>query len=389
MTRRSKILSIIGALLALTLSCMMVALTHNSACGAPQPLAANMPSMKAMVYRCYGSPSEVKLESLEKPRPAPDRVLVKIAAASVNPLDWHYLKGEPYFIRAMAGIGRPNDIRLGVDFAGTVEAVGANVKRFKPGDRVFGGADGSFAEYVTVREQGSVASLPPNLSFAQAAAAPIAGITAMQALRDKGQVRPGQSVLINGASGGVGTYAVQIAKLLGAKVTGVCSTRNVELVRSLGADKVIDYTREDFTQLADHYDLIIDNVGSHSQSEYRKVLTPNGAVVAVGGINCGACLGPLFGWLYESAVSAFSVQKRLSFLAQLNAHDLGLLADWMAQGKIKSVVDRTYGLNDVPAALGYLEAGHARGKVIIEIPASSGEENAALANSGPAATGRP
>jgi NADPH:quinone reductase-like Zn-dependent oxidoreductase len=388
-TRRTKILSIIGALLALMLSCMTVALTHNSSCAVPSPLAANMPLMKAMVYRCYGAPSVVKLESLEKPRPAPDRVLVKIAAASVNPLDWHYLKGEPYIMRAMVGIGRPNDIRLGVDFAGTVQAVGVNVKRFKPGDRVFGGADGSFAEYVTAREQGSIAPLPLNVSFEQAAAMPIAGVTALQALRDKGQVRPGQSVLINGASGGVGTYAVQIAKLLGARVTGVCSTRNLEMVRALGADKVIDYTREDFTTLTERYDLIIDNVGSHSMSEYRKVLTPNGAVVAVGGVSCGACFGFFFGWPYQSVVSAFTAQKRLSLLAQLNAGDLGVLADWMAQGKIRSVVDRTYALNDLPAVLGYLEEGHARGKVIIEISPGNPEEKPALANSEAAAMSRP
>jgi NADPH:quinone reductase-like Zn-dependent oxidoreductase len=375
-TQRLKVLSIIGIALAVLVSSLTIALTHNSPCADSPPLAANIPLMKASVYRCYGSPRVVKIESLEKPQPAPDRVLVKVAAASVNPLDWHYLKGEPYLMRAMAGIGKPNDIRLGVDFAGTVEAVGVNVKRFRPGDRVFGGADGSLAEYVTVREQGSIVSLPPNLSFEQAAAIPIAGVTALQALRDRGQVRAGQSVLINGASGGVGTYAVQIAKLLGAKVTGVCSTRNVELVRGLGADKVIDYTREDFTQLTDRYDLIVDNVGSHSQAEYRKVLTPTGAVVAVGGVNCGACLGPLVGWLYESAVSAFISQKRLTFFAQLNAGDLGVLADWMAQGKIRSVVDRTYQLQDVPAALAYLEEGHARGKVIITLPEASGEKPA-------------
>jgi len=357
----------VGVVLALLLSCLCIALSHDSSCGESPPLAAHLPLMKAAVYRCYGTPRVVKVENLQKPQAAPDRVLVRVAAASVNPLDWHYLKGQPYLMRAMSGFGRPDDIRLGVDFAGTVEAVGSDVKQFKPGDRVFGGADGSFAQYVTVRERGSIALLPLTLSFEQAAAVPIAGITALQALRDKGQVRAGQRVLINGASGGVGTYAVQIAKLLGARVTAVCSTRNVEMVRGLGADDVIDYTREDFTRRADHYDLIVDNVGSHSQADYRKVLTANGAVVAVGGVDCGACIGPLLGMGYDWATSAFMAQKRLSLLAELNGPDLALLADWMTQGKLRSVIDRRYELKDVAAAIGYLEQGHARGKVIINL----------------------
>jgi NADPH:quinone reductase-like Zn-dependent oxidoreductase len=387
MTRRSKVLSAIGALLALLLTTMMVTLTHNDSCGAPQPLAANLPFMKAMVYRCYGAPQVVKLENLEKPRPAPDRVLVKVAAAAVNPLDWHYLKGEPYFMRAASGLGTPSDIRLGVDFAGTVEAVGTRVTRFKPGDRVFGGADGSFAEYVTPRAEGSMALLPANVSFDQAAALPIAGVTALQALRDKGHVQPGMNILINGASGGVGTYAVQIAKLMGARVTGVCSTRNLAMVRSIGADKVIDYTREDFTRLADRYDLIIDNVGSHSQSEYRRVLTPKGTVIMVGGVDCGVCLGPLFSWLGNSMAAPFTTQKRLMFLAELNARDLTQLVDWMAEGKLTSVIDRKYALTDVPAALGYLEQGHARGKVLIDLTLGLPEHaDVALVRSGPASS---
>ena len=389
MSRRSKVLSVIGGLVVLLLTCAMVLLSHNGTCEAPPPLAANLPFMRAMVYRCYGAPQMVKLETLEKPRPAPDRVLVKVAVAAVNPLDWHYLEGEPYLMRAMSGVGRPTDIRLGVDFAGTVEAVGADVKRFKPGDRVFGGADGSFAEYVTPRAEGSIALLPANVSFEQAAALPIAGVTALQALRDRGQVRPGMSVLINGASGGVGTYAVQIAKILGAKETGVCSTRNLAMVRSIGADKVIDYTREDFTLLADHYDLIIDIVGSHSQSEYRRVLTPSGAVIMVGGVNCGVCVGPLLAWLGESVAAPFMAKKSLTFLAELNGRDLTQLGGWMAAGKLTSVIDRKYALTEVPAALGYLEQGHARGKVLIDLTVEvPGQRDASLANSAPAA-GRP
>ncbi|HEY3852456.1 MAG TPA: NAD(P)-dependent alcohol dehydrogenase [Steroidobacteraceae bacterium] len=370
MTRRYKILSVIAVLSVLMMSCLALALTHDSACRAPPPLAANAPAMKAMVYRCYGSPEVVKLETLEKPRPAPGRMLIKVAAASVNPLDWHYLKGEPYLMRAVVGMGSPNDIRLGVDFAGTVEAVGENVTQFKPGDAVFGGADGSFGEYVTVRAAGSVAPKPASLTFEQAAAVPIAGVTALQALRDYGKVRPGQRVLINGASGGVGTFAVQIAKILGANVTGVCSARNAAMVRAIGADRVIDYTHEDFTRLPERYDLIIDNVGNHSQSEYRRVLTPSGAVVAVGGVNCGACLGPLLTWLGDAVVSPLHRQKRISMLAELNQDDLETLGAWLGARKMTSVIDRAYALSAVPAALGYLEQGHARGKVVIRVQAS-------------------
>jgi NADPH:quinone reductase-like Zn-dependent oxidoreductase len=241
------------------------------------------------------------------------------------------------------------------------------VKSFKPGDAVFGGADGAFAEYITVREHGSVAIKPANLTFEQAATVPVAGVTALQALRDKGNVRPGQRVLINGASGGVGTFAVQIAKALGAHVTGVCSTRNIAMVHAIGADEVIDYTRQDFTTLAARYDLIIDNVGNHSQGEYRRVLTPHGAVVAVGGIDCGACVGPLLTWLGQSLISPLVSQKRISILAELNGDDLTALGSWMQQGAITPVVDRTYPLSQVPAAIAYLEAGHARGKVVISV----------------------
>lgn len=366
MARRYKILGILAAFLIVILSSLTFALSYDSACHAPPPLAAKL-SMKAMVYRCYGTPAMVKLETIEKPEPATGRILVKVHAASVNPLDWHYLKGEPYFMRVLAGVGSPNDVRLGTDFAGTVEAVGAGVTRFKPGDAVFGGADGSFAEYVTVREGGSVALKPKNLSFEQAAGVPIAAVTALQALRDHGQVRTGQKVLVNGASGGVGTFAVQIAKLLGANVTGVCSTHNLAMVRSIGADRAIDYTREDFTRLADRYDLIIDNVGNHSQAEYRRVLAPQGAVVAVGGVNCKVCMGLLFDWVGTAITSTIETQRRISMLAHLDQKDLETLGVWMGSGKITSVIDRTYPLTETPAAIAYLERGHARGKVIIDV----------------------
>src|SRR5256885_5602748 len=258
MRLRSKILSVILILVAAGVMWLAFRLSHDSPCGAALVLAAKAQLMKAIVHRCCGSPDVLRFEDIERPTPADDQLLVKVHAASVNRLDWHYRRGTPYLVRTDSGFGKPEDPRLGVDFAGTVEAVGKNVKRFKAGDEVFGGRHGAFAEYVTVREERAVVLKPANVTFEQAASVPIAGITALQALRDKGRIHSGQKVLINGASGGVGTFAVQIAKSLGAEVTGVCSTRNVDLVRSIGADHVIDYTREDFTQGAQHYDLILD-----------------------------------------------------------------------------------------------------------------------------------
>src|SRR5881409_3742018 len=244
--------------------------------------APNNP-MKAITYCDYGL-ANLKLEDVEKPVPNDDQVLVKVRAASVNPYDWHFIEGTPYLMRAMGvGLRKPKDTRLGVDFAGTVEAVGKNVTQFKPGDEVFGGRGGAFAEYVCPRASRAVALKPASASFEEAASVNIAGITALQALRDKGKVQPGQKVLINGASGGVGTFAVQIAKSFGADVTGVCSTRNVDLVKSLGADRVIDYTKEDYARGDQKYDVILDNVTNHSLSENRKMLTPNGKYVMIGG----------------------------------------------------------------------------------------------------------
>jgi NADPH:quinone reductase-like Zn-dependent oxidoreductase len=367
MKRRYKVLGIAGGLVVATLSALAVTLSHNSPCGSAPVLPGNTERMKAIVYRCYGPPGILKLEEIAKPGPADDRVLVKVRAASVNPLDWHYMRGEPYFMRAMAGVGAPNSTQMGVDFAGTVEAVGKNVTRFKSGDEVFGGRDGAFAEYVSVGENGSLALKPANLSFEQAAAVPVAAITALQALRDKGKIQPGQNVLINGASGGVGTFAVQIARAFGAKVTGVCSTRNLAMVRAIGADRVIDYTQEDFTQNPDRYDLIIDTVGTHSLWEYRRVLKPDGALVMVGALDKGHWLGPLWSSVKALAVAPFISQKFIFFLADLRQADLGALRDLLAAGKVTPVIDRTYGLSEVPAAIGYLEQGHARGKVVITL----------------------
>jgi NADPH:quinone reductase-like Zn-dependent oxidoreductase len=299
--------------------------------------------------------------------PKSGEVLVRVHAASVNPLDWHFMRGLPYLVRLDAGFGAPKNVRLGVDFAGVVEAVGPGVTHFRTGEEVFGGRRGAFAEYLIVREQGALATKPAGVSFAQAAAVPIAGVTALQGLRDKGRVGPGQKVLVNGASGGVGTFAVQIARSLGAEVTGVCSTRNVELVRSLGAEHVIDYTREDFTQGGARYDVIFDTVGNHSPLELRRALTPKGVLVVVGAPTGGAWLGGLTAMLKASIVSPFVSQRLEPFLAELDAQDLAKLAGLMESGQVTPVIDRTYPLAQLPEALTYLEAGHARGKVIISI----------------------
>ena len=329
--------------------------------------AAPATPMKAIVYCDYGVPN-LKFQEIEKPTPADDQLLVKVRAASVNPLDWHFIEGTPYIMRAMGvGLRKPKDTRLGVDFAGTVEAVGKNVTKFKPGDDVFGGRDGAFAEYVCVRESRAVALKPANVTFEQAASVPIAGITALQGLRDKAKVQPGQKVLINGASGGVGTFAVQIAKSFGADVTGVCSTRNVDLVRSIGADHVIDYTKEDFTKSDQRYDVMYDTVGNRSLLECRRVLTPKGKAVMIGGGGPGdqGLIGPLVGPIKLLMLSPFVSQEMGTFLAELNQKDLTFLADLMESGKVTPVIDKRYKLSELPQAIEYLEQGHARGKVVI------------------------
>jgi NADPH:quinone reductase-like Zn-dependent oxidoreductase len=379
---RYKVLSAVSVLAAATALGVSLALSHNSPCAAARPPPAGMPLMKAIVYRCYGSPDVLRLEDIAQPSPADKRMLVKVHAASVNTLDWHYMRGEPYVMRAGIGIGVPDDIHMGIDFAGTVVSVGKDVTRFKPGDEVFGGRSGAFGEYVSVAEKGSVAIKPANVTFEQAAAVPIAAVTALQALRDKGKIQPGQTVLINGASGGIGTFAVQIAKLYGAKVTGVCSTRNLAMVRALGADRVIDYTQEDFTKESVRYDLIIDIVGTHSLSDYRHALNPHGSLVIAGSLDKGRWLGPLAGtidaWLYLRLYSPFVSQKLILLFAHLNPEDLDVLRDLMQAGKITPVIDRRYALSEVPEAIRYLEQGHARGKVVIKVAGDSAADDAAV-----------
>jgi NADPH:quinone reductase-like Zn-dependent oxidoreductase len=336
-----------------------------------EPIETGEPHMKAVVYTDYGPPDVLQIRDIKKPVPNDDQVLVKIRAASVNPYDWHLIRGTPYIMRAMmAGLRKPKDPRVGVDYAGTVEAVGKNVTVFKPGDEVFGNRTGAFAEYVCARADRAMALKPASVTFEQAASVPVAALTALQGLRDHGKVQPGQKVLINGASGGVGTFAVQIAKTLGADVTGVCSGRNVDLVRSIGADHVIDYTKEDFTKSNERYDVILDNVGTQPLSGFRRVLKPEGICVMIGGggPNEGNWVGPMSRPIKAKLMSPFIDQKIGMMMAEGNKDDLTILADLMQSGKVTPVIDRTYPLSEIREAVRYVETGRARGKVIITIP---------------------
>ena len=369
MKLRYRILSVSVILLAAGVLSLALYVSHTSPCAAAPRLPAGAVTMKAAVRRCYGSPDVVHYEEIAKPNPADPDLLVHVHAASVNPLDFHFVEGTPYLVRIdpKAGIGAPRNPQFGVDFAGTVEAVGRSVTRFKVGDEVFGGQHGAFAEYLAVPEDGPVALKPSSVTFEQAAALPIAGITALQALRDRGQLHAGQKVLINGASGGVGTYAVQIAKSMGAEVTGVCSTRNLELVRSIGADHVIDYTREDFTLGSERYDLILDNAATHSAFAYQRVLKPEGIYLMIGSTDLGHWLGFLANPLEGKVLSWFSNRKFSLMGAHLDHDDLASLAALVQSGKLTPVIDRRYPLSQAAEALAYVEKGHARGKVILTV----------------------
>jgi NADPH:quinone reductase-like Zn-dependent oxidoreductase len=323
--------------------------------------------MKAILYDEYGSPDVLELKDIDKPVVEDNEVLVRVHAASVNPYDWHFLTGLPYFMRMTSGLKPEEATVLGADMAGQVEAVGKNVTRFQPGDDVYANVEtGGCAEYIAFTEE-LLGLKPGNLTFEQAAAVPLAALTALQGLRDHGQIQPGQMVLINGASGGVGTYAVQIAKTLGAEVTGVCSTRNVDIVRSIGADHVIDYTEEDFTQGAQRYDLMLDLVGNHSPSECRRVLNPEGVYVASFGQPEHRWLGPLAQLLRMLVLSRFVSQKMVLFTAHPSREDLQLLTELIEAGKVTPIIDRTYPLSETPEAIRYLEEGHARGKIVITV----------------------
>jgi NADPH:quinone reductase-like Zn-dependent oxidoreductase len=319
------------------------------------------------VYHEYGSPDVLELQEVDKPVVKDDEVLVRVRAASANPADWHFMRGLPYVMRPQSGLRKPKNSLLGHDIAGQVEAVGKDVTAFRPGDDVFGSAGaGGFAEYTSVSE-GFLVLKPANLTFEQAAAVPLAALTALQGLRDAGQVQPEQKVLIIGASGGVGTFAVQIAKSFGADVTGVCSTRNVEMVRSLGADHVIDYTQEDFTQSGQKYNLIFQLAGTSSPSDCRRALTSKGTLVLSSGDSEGRWIGPVDRVIKAIVLSPFVSQKLGSFLMKPTKDDLQFLEELIEAGNLTPVIDRTYSLSEVPEAIRYLEEGHARGKVVITV----------------------
>ena len=325
--------------------------------------------MKAVVQDAYGSAAVLETRDIDKPETSDDEVLVRVRAAGVNPGDWAIMSGLPYIARPVYGLRKPKNAVRGTDVAGTVEAVGTGVRRFQPGDEVFGwcsGLGGAFAEYASVSED-ALAPKPANVTFEQAAAVPMAGLVALQALRDHGGVRAGQKVLINGASGGIGTFAVQIAKALGAEVTGVCSTRNVGMVRSIGADHVVDYTREDFTHKDQRYDFVLDNAGNHSLSDLRRALIPMGTLVPNGGgfenhwfANGGRVIS-------AHVLTRFVSHRLRPFLVSPKFEDLVVLKELIEAGKLKPVIERTYPLSETPEAIGHVGEGHARGKIAVTI----------------------
>ena len=325
--------------------------------------------MKAITYTEYGTPDVLRFTDVDVPEPNPNQVLVKVHAAAVNPLDWHLLTGTPYFLRLQEGVRRPKRSILGADIAGVVEAVGSDVTDLQPGDEVFGEAGGGFADYALAPAD-VLAPKPPSLSFHEAAAIPVAAFTALQGLRDHGELDAGQHVLINGASGGVGTFAVQIAKALGAEVTGVCSTANLGMVRSLGADHVIDYTQNDFARHAAAYDVMLDNVGNRSLSDCKRVLRNNGRYVMVGGPK-GNWFGPIGRLLSAKVAFLFGSREMRWFVAQPNREDLLFITELVEDGKLRPVIDRTFNLEDAAEAVRYLAKGHTKGKSVISVTPST------------------
>jgi NADPH:quinone reductase-like Zn-dependent oxidoreductase len=371
MKLRYKIIGGFFAVLGVALVALGITISYTSACEPHGPSNATH-TMKAVVSRCYGGPDALQFVDVERPQPGPNEVVVQIKAAAVNPLDYHYMRGSPYLMRLALGIGSPDDPRMGVDFAGIVAEVGSEVSKFNVGDAVFGGGSGAFAEYLTIAESGGLAVKPDEVEFDQAAAIPIAALTALQALRDHGGLQPGQKVLINGASGGVGTYAVQIAKSMGAEVHGVCSTRNVEMVKALGADHVYDYKNENYTDSGNEYDLIVDMVGSQSLTANRRVLKPNGRMVLVGGSK-GNWIAPFWSPLKSAMLAPFIDQQIGLMIAEMDGDDLSHLATMMAEGELTSRIDTHFPLAETGEALRYLETRRARGKVIINVNDNIGE----------------
>jgi NADPH:quinone reductase-like Zn-dependent oxidoreductase len=362
-----RILAGLTATMVLALGVLALLVSHDSPCEPAPPLDADSTGMTAVMQRCYGGPDVLTVETIAKPVVAEGEVLIRVHAASVNPLEKHYLYGTPYLVRLSNGFNAPQSHRAGTDLAGVVEAVGAGVTRFKPGDEVFGAADGAFAEYVVRRESGGLALKPANLSFEQAAALPVAAITALQALRDKARLQPGQHVLINGASGGVGSFAVQLAKAMGATVTAVCSGRNAEMVRALGADHVIDYTQQDYTQGDTRFDAIVDMIGNHSLAAMLGVIEPEGVLVLVGSARMNNWWGPLVRPLNAIVRSYFASQRLEPLLASISADDLTELARYAEAGQLTAHIDRRYPLAEVADAIRYQETGRTRGKTVINV----------------------
>jgi NADPH:quinone reductase-like Zn-dependent oxidoreductase len=367
MKLRNKILLGVAGLFVGGIAALAITLGYESPCPPTPTPAADAKHMRALMQRCYGAPGVLRVERIAKPAPAEGQILIKVHAAGLNPFEWHMTTGKPYLLRLFKGVGAPDSPRTGSDFAGTVESVGAGVTRFKPGDEVFGGTGGALADYVLAGEQGDVVLKPAGLSFEEAAAIPIAGVTALQALRDHGKLAAGHKVLINGASGGVGTYAVQIAKSFGAHVTAVCSTRNLDLVRSIGADHIIDYTEENFTESSERYDLIFDTAGNHGLLDLRRALKPTGILVGVGGSKKEPWIGPLWNMGKRKLLAHFVEQTLVSFIANVNIPDLEFLANLAREGKMRSVIDKRYSLEETGAALEYIGTRRARGKVIVTI----------------------
>ena len=323
--------------------------------------------MKSIIYRKYGTAEVLELVEVDIPVVTDNQVLLKVHAASINPADWHIMRGTPYLLRLQTGILKPKNGSFGLDMAGVVEAVGKNVSEFNVGDEVYGESKGALSEFAVISKDQCVMK-PVNLSFEEAAAVPMVGFTALQALRDKAKIQSGQRVLIVGASGGVGTFAVQIAKAFGAHVTGVCSTRNVEMVRLIGADQVIDYTREEFSQCGDKFDIIIQAAGNYRLAEFRKVLTPTGVLVQAGdssGTKAGFGFNYIFSMLKTFAISRFTKQRMPPFLAKRSRADLVTLKELIESGRLRPVIDRIYPMVEIAGAVRYLETGHARGKVVI------------------------
>lgn len=356
-------------LLVVAVAGLAIAISYTAECAPFSSASASNGTsentlMRAVLYNCYGGPDVVQLVETGVPVPDENQVVVKVEAAAVNPLDWHYMRGSPYLMRLSSGLAKPSEQALGRDFAGEVVAVGSDVTEFKVGDAVFGGGSGAFSEYAVANAKRSIYHKPDNISFAEAAAVPVAGLTAFQALISKGQLKAGQRVLINGASGGVGTFAVQIAKAAGAEVVGVCSARNAEMVRSLGADHVFDYKSENYTESGQQFDLIVDMIGNHSIGDNLKVLQDNGRMILVGGEK-GNWIAPLKKPLAAAIKGNFVDQPLIALFASFNRADLKALAEMLEDRSVRPVIDRSYPLEEVRAALTYSESGRARGKIIL------------------------